>query len=820
MFKMSKQIKITVLASLLFGLFGYAEIVIDLSGGTGFDTGVRGQPTYRSMNQADYVNLFRITEGSSARGLAGGLDADTYDWRDHDSGSGWGDRGANFTTLEYLRMCRDYNAWPVLTANVFGGGYLLDDGTWQCELDNWNVSAAQLAADWVRYTNIILQNYRQGDTITDSEDLRVLNSISDWSGRNKLLLPGEASTPKVMYWEIGNEPEVGYAGGLMSNHYMTPTQYAQRYKTISQAMRAVDPDIKTGPCLVSPESQSGGKYYLDEIFKDPQSQVDFVAYHPYYSQIQTAWPNQANITAALVNYKDWLAYGADQTRNRAANYNRTVELMATEYNPLIWNASYEQYNSQAMALGVIESVFGFIEHDVKAAHFWEQAQARYSANHMFEILTEYLGDTLTASYPDDTDQTWRLYVTKNGSTGKVAIWGLNFDTVESKTLTLNLQNLSYSPSYLLKQHYGNWDGATSLTDYGVDLGWKDLSYMEDFDLSSLNIELPPAEVSFYSLETGDVPALPGDPNHFMVSSAKVYFDFEGLWYGDGELTSPCWKNKGTVSTGEGPSMVNIAAGTEGPYPRVTDIPPQGGIKGQALDLSHASAGGSLNAYYWGGRGSSTTVLENALTASKSLTLTYWLYRIDTGDSTYESVFWTPELLVYDLDHWAKFYVQDYYSSGTLGHDARDKWLFCALSIDTTTDTDNIKIYTGTKDESVGLTKVYSASLAKLNDTWRGFYFTFGSVHPSNGNQALKGYLDEVRIYASQRDNSAFLDFENIQKIYSADMMTDCQAVQDAGFGIESDLNGDCEVNFLDFVLLAENWLNCNNPHDVNCTRNW
>ncbi len=817
---MVNHMKITALALLLFGIFGYAEIVIDLTGGTGFDTGVRGQPTYRSMTEADYLNLFRITEGSCARGLAGGLDADTYDWRDHDSGSGWGDRGAVFTTLQYLRMCRDHDAWPVLTANVFGGGYIQTDGTWYCQEDNWDVTAAQLAADWVRYTNIILQNYRQGDTITDPEDLRVYNSISDWSGRNKLLLPEETSTPKVMYWEIGNEPEVGYAGGLMANHYMTPAQYALRYRNISDAVRAVDSDIKTGPCLVSTNSQSGGKYYLEEIFKDSQAQVDFVAFHPYFSQIQTAWPNETSMTTALTNYKDWLGYGGEWARNLASTYGRSIEIMATEYNPLIWNASYEQYNSQAMALGVIESVFGFIEHDVMAAHFWEQAQGRYSANHMFEILTEYLGDTLIASYPDDTDQTWRLYITKDSGTGKVVIWGLNFDSAQSETLTLNLQNISYSPSYVLKKHYGNWDGVTSLTDYGVDLGWKDIAYMEDFDLSSFQIELPPAEVSFYALETGDVPGLPGDPNNFMVSNAEVYLNFEGLWYGDGELSSPCWKNKGTVSTGEGPSMVNIAAGTEGPYPRVTDTPPQDGIKGQALDLSHASAGGTLNAYYWGGRGSATTVLENALTASKSLTLTYWLYRIDTGDGTTESVFWTPELFVYDLDHWAKFYAHYYYSSGTLGHDARNKWLFCALSIDTTTDTDNIKIYTGTKDEPVHLTRVYSATLDKLNDTWRGFYFTFGSVHPSHGGLALKGYLDEVRIFASQRDNSAFLDFQNIQKIYSVDLMTDCQSVQDAGFGMESDLNGDCEVNFRDFVLLAEIWMNCNNPQDVNCIRNW
>ncbi len=493
----------TIIKTFIFVALFYSvtlnAVTIDFSNSKSFDTGVRGQPTYRSIKNEDYQNLFALTRGSSARGLAGGLDADTYDWRDYDSGSAWGNRNENFTTLEFLRNCREYNCWSVLTANVFGGGYLLGDGTWQCEIDNWDVSAAQLAADWVRYTNIILQNYRQGDTVADSEDNRVLNSISDWSGRDTLLAPGETSTPKVIYWEIGNEPEIGYAQGLMSNHYMTPGQYAQRYKTISQAMRAVDPDIKTGPCLMSPESQSGGEYYLDEIFRDTQSQVDFVAYHPYYSQIQTAWPNQTAITSALVNYKDWLANGADQARGRAVSYGRTVELMATEYNPLIWNASYEQYNSQAMALGVIETVFGFIESDITAAHFWEQAQQRVSPRAIFGALVDYLGDTLVASYPQDTDQTWRLYVTKDSSTGKVAIWVLNFDSSSSKQISVDLQNLPYSPTYLLKKTYGKRTGPTQLTDWGNSLVWEN-EYIDNFSVEPLNITIEPAEIVIYFID--------------------------------------------------------------------------------------------------------------------------------------------------------------------------------------------------------------------------------------------------------------------------------------------------------------------------------
>jgi hypothetical protein len=32
----------------------------------------------------------------------------------------------------------------------------------------------------------------------------------------------------------------------------------------------------------------------------------------------------------------------------------------------------------------------------------------------------------------------------------------------------------------------------------------------------------------------------------------------------------------------------------------------------------------------------------------------------------------------------------------------------------------------------------------------------------------------------------------------------------------ADLNGDCYVDFLDFAILAGDWLNCGNPFDASC----
>ena len=48
----------------------------------------------------------------------------------------------------------------------------------------------------------------------------------------------------------------------------------------------------------------------------------------------------------------------------------------------------------------------------------------------------------------------------------------------------------------------------------------------------------------------------------------------------------------------------------------------------------------------------------------------------------------------------------------------------------------------------------------------------------------------------------------------------CAEVQEQGYGLEWDLDGDCSVGLTDLAILASTWLNCNDPEDVHCTPNW
>jgi len=49
---------------------------------------------------------------------------------------------------------------------------------------------------------------------------------------------------------------------------------------------------------------------------------------------------------------------------------------------------------------------------------------------------------------------------------------------------------------------------------------------------------------------------------------------------------------------------------------------------------------------------------------------------------------------------------------------------------------------------------------------------------------------------------------------------DCADAIAKGYGLVTDLNDDCYVNWSDFTLFAQNWLRCTDPQDQNCERPW
>lgn len=49
---------------------------------------------------------------------------------------------------------------------------------------------------------------------------------------------------------------------------------------------------------------------------------------------------------------------------------------------------------------------------------------------------------------------------------------------------------------------------------------------------------------------------------------------------------------------------------------------------------------------------------------------------------------------------------------------------------------------------------------------------------------------------------------------------DCNTVRSFGYKLDSDLSGDCYVNFKDLALFAQEWLECIDPINPNCIHPW
>jgi hypothetical protein len=518
------------------GAFGVTVSSSDWTGpGTPFSRGVRGMAVpdlnmYRNGAAVDRGTVgnggsLQVARGSSIRGVAGGLEAEVFDWRTRNF-------DARPTTLDYLRYSRDYDADLVITTNI--RGITAPDPNnpgKRLYVDTSVPTVTQMAADWVRYTNVIAQTYHQGDTITNPDDQRVLNSLV-WNSANPGdvhdLLPsvGEAPLPKVTYWEIGNEPRVGVANsyGVTNSVTFLPTyhsvdskhlyDYAPRFDSMAAAMKAVDPTVKVGPCIQS--GMSTYEHDLLESLLDKQSDghyipVDFISYHPY--QKLGDQTDAASITSYLKTiytgqktYADYL-HGMVAASGRDPN---SVELIASETNVSNWPTNDTVKEAQmAHAIGSVETVFSFARLGLSAAHYWvfpanQDDGTQYPSFKAFEGLRDHMGDTILSV--DDLGD-GKLYTTRDSETGEVAIWGLNFTNDKTLSALIDLSSLSGYHAKLMTLQ--SLSGPTTL--FSSNLSWgmpggptADVDWvtqdLDGQDLSSYTMNLPAATISVLLLD--------------------------------------------------------------------------------------------------------------------------------------------------------------------------------------------------------------------------------------------------------------------------------------------------------------------------------
>lgn len=346
---------------------------------------------------------------------------------------------STWSTLQALREARNRNSYLQILTNTRGIG-TGNDSTF-VYTDQTPETLAALTADWVFYVNSILQNRRQGDALTPREQA-VLDSMT-WGTDDKLLAPGEAPVPKVTYWEIGNEPEGPYPPPAL-----TPTDYANRYKIISQAVLAEDPTIKVGPCMMSADN---GNAWLDAVLSDPQNQVDFVNYHPYgplYGATKTQSGgvlNADDLNASLNTVRQQQYDRRQKVVDRLVANARPADtpLVSSECNPSSWEGTYyyQLNRTVAHALGVPETIFAYADMGFLASQYWDGPNWGGSATielpgfKMYKALQAYMGDRLLESF---TEYDFRLYTTLDTRTGRLVIWALNLSEYRDKSARFQL----------------------------------------------------------------------------------------------------------------------------------------------------------------------------------------------------------------------------------------------------------------------------------------------------------------------------------------------------------------------------------------------
>ncbi len=494
------------------GSFIFAEnVIVDISSqGIAISPYIRGQSTRSipldSLNaQGGIVDkTLDVVNNSMLRGVGGGLIDDTYDWRDpQGKNKGW-DGIKTWPAIQYLRWARDHNAQPLVTANTRGVGTFWGGHTTFVYYDKDLSMLQQLAADYVRYTNFILPTYRMGDTLPAGRDKDIVDYIR-WSHElgswNPLLEQNEGLTPKVTYWEIGNEPEVTVSS--LDAYILTAAQYRDRYKAISQAMLAEDPSIKVGPCF-------NGAYqsYLQVLAADSEARIDFVSYHPYGNMYGSgAYGNITALEGALKNVKGIQLYHANIVRQIliGTGRNPNIPLIASEWNPGDpWINETMESRTMAHTLACAETLFAYAETQLFGATYWlwgdDRRSSEMSMHIMFELMQEHLGNNLKYSYTDN--QTFRLYVTKDSQTDKTALWGLNFSDTVDKSITLSLNNLGFNPwrITLYKIAASNGGDLSLMTESGTTTLVLEQQDLTGADIANMNLTFDDATLTVVVLE--------------------------------------------------------------------------------------------------------------------------------------------------------------------------------------------------------------------------------------------------------------------------------------------------------------------------------
>ncbi len=131
-----------------------------------------------------------------------------------------------------------------------------------------------------------------------------VNLLTHFNVNSSTGLPDPTLSSYVRYWIIGNEPNLaGIAAGPATN----PATYDAKFIELNDAMKAIDPNIKTGGPVTGGSYSgptSGAGVYIDTFLNECGTRVNFVDFHKYDAGAATTM-SQANqyLNSATNTYK-------------------------------------------------------------------------------------------------------------------------------------------------------------------------------------------------------------------------------------------------------------------------------------------------------------------------------------------------------------------------------------------------------------------------------------------------------------------------------------------------------------------------------------
>ena len=274
--------------------------------------------------------------GAKVQRYPGGSLSDGYHWQSNTTQASYANPSNTFDA--FMNLAQEAGTQPIMTVD-YGAG------------------TAQEAAGWVQYAN------KGGPGYT--------GPVPTYSGGSST-----GHTYGIKYWEIGNEV---YGDGTYGSqweyntHTLGPTTYANNVVAFSQAMKAVDPTIKTGLVLTTPGYWPDGVTnslspapWNDTVLPIACPSVDFVIVHWY--------PNSGTDPAQALGTSSQIPAMISAVRAKVTQYcgsrASSIQIFITETNGGSYNPG-SRATGWASAMLLADTYMTFLENGVANIDWWE-----------------------------------------------------------------------------------------------------------------------------------------------------------------------------------------------------------------------------------------------------------------------------------------------------------------------------------------------------------------------------------------------------------------------------------------------------------------